>query len=155
MEKTLVIVKPDAVGRTLIGRIITRFEEKGLQLVAAKLIRLDKNTLKRQYAHLAQEPFFEEILAFMSKYPALVTVWSGLDAVSTARKICGITKAREAESGTIRGDWAMSIMCNLVHASDSVANAKKEISYYFNKDEMLQYEQFISPLLYSLRESEG
>jgi nucleoside-diphosphate kinase len=152
MEQTFALIKPDAFQRNLVGRIISRFEEKGLQLVAAKLIHLNDDIISKQYQHLADKPFFPEIRDFMTKSPVLATVWRGADCVETVRRLCGITKAREANPGTIRGDWAMSVMCNLVHASDSRENADFEISLYFSKEEILDYERNMTPFLYSIRE---
>lgn len=153
MEQTFVLIKPDAFQRALVGRIMSRFEEKGLQLVAAKLILLSDKSVSKQYQHLADKPFFDEIRNFMQKGPVLATVWAGVDCVETVRRICGITKAREADPGTIRGDWAMSVMCNLVHASDSKTNADKEISMYFDRESILSYKQSTTPFLYSNREN--
>ncbi len=153
MERTLMLIKPDAFNRALVGRIISRLEEKGLQLVGAKLIWLDDNILNKHYAHLSNQPFFEEIKNFMKAGPVLAMVCESLDCVQTVRRMCGITKAREAAAGTIRGDWAMSVMCNLVHASDSTENAKKEISMFFNEDELLHYERVDMPFLYSRHEN--
>lgn len=152
MEQTLVIIKPDAFHRGFVGRIILRLEEKGLQMIGAKLIWLDDEILDRQYQHLLEKDFFEEIREFMKAGPVLVTSWAGIDCVQTVRLLCGITKAREAEPGTIRGDWAMSVMCNLVHASDSVENAKKEISLFFGQKELLHYQRIDMPVLYSRHE---
>jgi nucleoside-diphosphate kinase len=152
MERTLVLLKPDAFHRAVIGKIISRLEDKGLQLVGAKLIIADDSLLDTQYDHLASQPFFEEIKTFMKSGPILVTCWEGVDCVKTVRLICGITNAREATRGTIRGDWAMSVMCNLVHCSDSRDNAQKEVQMYFRDEELLSYERPDISYLYSERE---
>lgn len=153
MESSLILIKPDAFYRALVGRSISRFEEKGLQLIGAKLIWLNDEILNKHYAHISKQPFFEEIKQFMTAGPVLATVWSGVDCVQTVRRLCGITKAREADPGTIRGDWAMSVMCNLVHASDSLENAEKEISLFFQENELLKYERIDLPFLYSKHEN--
>ena len=152
MEKTLVIVKPDALHRNLLGQIISRFETKGLRLVGIKMNLMDSSMLEEHYRHLADEPFFAEIIAFMSSSPVVVTCWEGADSVATVRKLCGITKAREAEPGTIRGDWAMSIQMNLIHASDGVDAAKLEIARFFEQDELFSYTLHALPYLYTSRE---
>jgi len=120
VEKTLVLIKPDAVQRGLIGRIMTRFEEKGLKLTGIKLMTLSNELLREHYSHLADKPFFPGTVKFMQATPVVAICLEGIDAVDTVRRLCGITKAREAQPGTIRGDWAMSIQANLVHASDSL-----------------------------------
>lgn len=141
MEKTLVIIKPDAVQRGLIGEVTSRFEKKGLKLVGMKMIYLDDLTLKEHYSHIADKPFFPGIVKFMKSSPAIVQVWSGLDVVNTVRILCGITKAREADAGSIRGDLAMSIQCNVIHASDSIDTAKAEVARFFGEKEMFEYDK--------------
>lgn len=153
MESSLILIKPDAFHRSLVGKSISRLEEKGLHLIGAKLIWLDDDILNTHYEHIANQPFFGEIKEFMTAGPVLATVWYGVDCIQTVRLLCGITKAREAEPGTIRGDWAMSVMCNLVHASDSKENAEKEISTFFKKHELLHYERVDMPFLYSKHEN--
>lgn len=152
MQRTLVLIKPDAFHRSMVGRIISRFEEKGLKLIGAKLLCAEDNILDEQYSHLATKDFFSEIKEFMKASPILATCWEGVDCVDTVRRLCGTTKAREADPGTIRGDWAMSIMCNLVHSSESLEYAERELNYYFNEDELLQYVRNDQLFLYSKRE---
>lgn len=149
MERTLVLIKPDAIQRGLIGRITSRFEEKGLKLIGIKFMRLEDQTLNEHYGHLADKPFFPGIRAFMQTTPVIAMCWEGLDCVETARRLCGITKSREAAPGTIRGDLAMSVQANLVHASDSVAAAKAEIKRFFHASELLEYETAATFLVYS------
>ena len=153
MERTFVMIKPDAFHRGFVGRIIAKFEQKGLKLVAAKMLMLNDEILEKMYAHLKDKPFFGEIKKFMKSGPVLATVWEGIDAVETVRKLLGKTKAREAEPGTLRGDWAMSVMCNLAHASDSQENAKKEISLFFSEEEILSYERAFDKYLYAKHEA--
>lgn len=140
-EKTLVLVKPDAIQRGLLGEIVTRFEKKGLKLVGVKMIALDEALLREHYAHLADKPFFPGLAKFMQSTPVVAMCWEGLEVVEAVRKITGITKAREAESGSIRGDLAMSVSCNVVHASDSATNAEKEVKRFFKDDEIFDYDK--------------
>jgi nucleoside-diphosphate kinase len=156
LERTLVIIKPDALQRTLVGEIVSRLERKGLRLVGFKMIRLSEEILFEHYSHLSKFDFFGEIKNFMSSRPVLVSCWEGVDCVETVRRICGTTKAREANPGTIRGDLAMSVQANLVHASDSRSSADAEIMRFFDENELFSYEDVLQPFLYSEREiSEG
>jgi len=138
-EKTLVLVKPDAIQRGLIGEIVSRFERKGLKLVGIKMMGLDDAILKEHYAHLADKPFFAGLSNFMKSSPVIAMCWEGLEVVSAVRLLCGITKARAAEAGSIRGDFAMSVSCNVVHASDAVDNAKNEVVRFFKEEELQDY----------------
>jgi len=140
-EKTLVLIKPDAIQRGLIGEIVSRFERKGLKLVGCKMMALDEALLRQHYAHLADKPFFGGLAQFMQSSPVIAMCWEGLEVVNAVRLLCGITKARDAEAGSIRGDLAMSVACNVVHASDSVENAEKEVARFFKKDDMFDYEK--------------
>lgn len=140
-EKTLVLIKPDAIQRGLVGEITTRFEKKGLKLVGAKMIALDEAVLREHYSHIADKPFFPGLQSFMQSTPVLAMCWEGLEVVDAVRRITGITKAREAEAGSIRGDLAMSVSCNVIHASDSVENAEKEVKRFFNPDEIYSYDK--------------
>ena len=148
MERTVVLVKPDGVQRGLIGEVIRRFEKKGLQLVAAKMIVLNDNLLDQWYAHHKDKPFFASLKSYMKSYPVVAMVWEGKDAVSTIRKMIGITLARAAEPGTIRGDFAMSQQYNLVHASESVEMAKKELGLMFEPSEIFPWKKSDSPHTY-------
>ncbi|MBU1019001.1 MAG: nucleoside-diphosphate kinase [Patescibacteria group bacterium] len=141
MERTIVLVKPDAIQRGLIGEITTRFEKKGLKLIGLKMMELDDVLLREHYAHLADKPFFESLSNFMRSTPVVAMCWEGVECVNAVRLICGITKAREAEAGSIRGDLAMSVSCNVVHASDSVENAEAEVMRFFNEDELHGYDK--------------
>jgi nucleoside-diphosphate kinase len=149
MERTLILIKPDAIQRGLIGKIITRFEEKGLKLVGVKFLRLSDALLNEHYSHLADKPFFGGIRRFMQLTPVIAICLEGLDCVETVRSLCGITKSREAAPGTIRGDWAMSIQANLVHASDSVETAEKEVARFFAPGELLEYSSSLTSTIYS------
>ncbi|MEW6207154.1 MAG: nucleoside-diphosphate kinase [Acidobacteriota bacterium] len=149
LERTLVLIKPDAIERGLAGRILARFEEKGLKIVGIKFMRLSDELLNEHYSHLADKPFFAGIRRFMQSTPVIAVCLEGLDAVETVRGLCGITKSRAAAPGTIRGDWAMSIQANLVHASDSIETALVEVPRFFAQSELFAYDSLSTPLLYS------
>lgn len=154
MEKTLVLIKPDAFQRSLVGQIITRLEQKGLKLIGAKMIIMSSDMLDKHYLHLIKLNFFSEIKDFMSSGPILATCWEGVDAVATMRRVCGVTKAREANLGTIRGDFAMSIQCNLIHASEDLDAAKRELIMFFSNDEIFKYELNNVSVIYSISEKQ-
>jgi len=138
-EKTLVIIKPDALQRGLLGDIINRFEKKGLKLVGLKMMRLDEAILREHYSHHVEKDFFPGLSKFMQSSPVAIICLEGLEVVDAVRLITGITKSREAEAGSIRGDYAMSVSCNVIHASDSVENAIDEVQRFFNQDEIFEY----------------
>ncbi len=138
-ERTLVILKPDAVHRGLMGEIIGRMERKGLKIVGMKMIQLEDAVLEAHYAHIKDKPFFGSIKSFMKSAPVVVIALSGINAVSATRLIVGPTKSYEATAGTIRGDLALSSQSNMVHASDSVENGVIEVSRFFNEDEIFSY----------------
>jgi len=152
MERTLVLIKPDAVQRDLIGEIITKFERKGLKLVGIKMMALSDELLDEHYSHLKGRDFFAEIKTFMHSTPVIACCLEGVDCVDTVRLLCGITKAREAAPGTIRGELAMSVQANLVHASDSLETAGVEIPRFFKPEELFAYEDALNPFIYSSRE---
>ena len=152
MERTLVLIKPDALQRDLAGEIIKIFERKGLKLVGIKMMALTDALLDEHYSHLTGRDFFAEIKTFMRSTPIIACCWDGVDCVNTARLLCGITKAREATPGTIRGDYAMSVQANLVHASDSLETASVEIERFFKPEELFDYEDALNPFVYSSRE---
>ncbi|MCH8216729.1 MAG: nucleoside-diphosphate kinase [Planctomycetes bacterium] len=149
MERTLVLVKPDAIQRGLIGTIMSRFERKGLKLIALKFMKLDDALINKHYAHLVDKPFFPFIKAFMTSAPLIASVWEGLDCIEMVRRIAGITNARQAETGTIRGDFGVSVQKNLIHASDGPQAAKEEIARFFQPDELHAYDLFMTAVLYS------
>ena len=140
-EKSLVIVKPDGVQRGLIGEVIKRFESRGLRMVGLKMMSLSEAILREHYAHHVEKPFFKDLANFMQSSPVVVLCVEGLNVVNAVRLTCGITKSSEAEPGSIRGDYAMSTACNVVHASDSVENAEKEIKRFFNEEELYEYDK--------------
>src|SRR5215208_4929965 len=149
MERTLILIKPDAIQRGLIGRILTRFEEKGLKLTGMKFLKLTDELLEEHYSHLADKPFFGGIKRFMQLTPVVAICLEGFDCVNTVRALCGITKSREAAPGTIRGDWAMSVQANLVHASDSIETAQKEVARFFGDSELFEYVTVRTQTIYS------
>lgn len=155
LEKSLVLIKPDAVQRTLIGEIISRFEKKGFKLVALKMIQMDDAILKKWYYQYADAPFFPMIASYMKWTPIVAMIWEGPNAVELIRRIIGTRKGYEAEAGSIRGDWGMSGGNNLVHASDSLENAKREIGIVFEKNEIHEYQTLTDQLIYSEEERSG
>ncbi|MCG2694054.1 nucleoside-diphosphate kinase [Candidatus Parcubacteria bacterium] len=139
MERTLVIIKPDALQRNLMGEIFGRFERKGLKIVGLKMTRLEDVMLDEHYAHHKDKPFFDGLKKFMKSAPVVVLVLEGLEAISAVRLIVGPTKGRAADAGSIRGDLGMSGQANLVHASDSLENAEAEVKRFFKDEELLEY----------------
>lgn len=147
MEKTLVILKPGCISRGLIGEIISRFEKKGLRLAGMKMIQLTDAILNEHYAHLAEKPFFGRIKKGMMVTPVIVCCWEGIDVIQIVHHMAGKTNGREAIPGTIRGDYSVSVQENIVHTSDSVETAEKEIKRFFADSELYDYQL---PYLHSL-----
>lgn len=139
MEQTLVILKPSAIQRNLVGPVIERFQRKGLVITGLKMMQLDEAILREHYAHLVERPFFPLILASMMATPVIVMSLKGKDAVKVVRLMTGATNGREALPGTIRGDFSVSGQENIVHASDSVENAEIELKRFFRPGEILDY----------------
>lgn len=139
MEQTLVILKPSAVERRLIGQIISRIENRGLFITGMKMMQLDEKILREHYAHLVDRPFFPSIVESMTASPVIVMCLKGVDVVSVFREMTGVTNGRKAAPGTLRGDFCMSGQANIVHASDSVENAKIEIERFFRPEEIFDY----------------
>ncbi|MEC8444162.1 MAG: nucleoside-diphosphate kinase [Pseudomonadota bacterium] len=136
VERTLSIVKPDAVGKNVIGEILSRFEKAGLQIVAAKMVQLDDEKAGGFYAEHKERPFFGDLVSFMTSGPVVVQVLEGENAIAKNRELMGATNPKEADAGTIRADFAESIDANAVHGSDSAASAEREIAYFFGADEI-------------------
>lgn len=149
MEQTLVILKPSAVERCLTGEIISRIQNKGLIIVGLKMMQLDETILREHYAHLVDRPFFPSIVESMTAAPAIIMCLKGVDAVSVFRQMTGITNGRNAAPGTLRGDLCMSGQANIIHASDSVENAKIEINRFFKPSEIFDYTPAYASFLYS------
>ncbi|MEW6142950.1 MAG: nucleoside-diphosphate kinase [Chloroflexota bacterium] len=139
MEKTLVLVKPDGVQRGLIGDVVSRLERRGLKVVAMKMLQMDMGLAKRHYAVHEGKPFFEELVDYITSGPIVAMVISGEQAVTVVRQTMGATDPVKASGGTIRGDLALTIRYNIVHGSDSVENAAKEIDLFFTPGEMCDY----------------
>jgi len=140
VERTLVIIKPDAVQRQLAGRIISRFEEKGLQIAAVKFMRISQELAREHYAVHKGKDFFEPLIKYITSGPVLVMVLQANGVIAMARKLMGATFGNQAESGTIRGDFGGSQGFNLIHGSDSTESAETEIKHFFNNDELVDYE---------------
>lgn len=149
MEQTLVILKPSAIERCLVGEIISRIQKRGLIITGMKMMQLDENILREHYAHLVDKPFFPSIVASMTASPVICMVLKGVDAVSVFRKMTGVTNGRKAEPGTLRGDYCMSGSENVVHASDSVENAVIEINRFFKPEEVMDYTPATMKYLYA------
>lgn len=147
LEKTLVILKPSAVQRGLIGEILHRFERKGLRLAGIKMMQLDDKILNEHYAHLAGKPFFQRIKDSMMASPVIACCYEGVDAVQVVRSMTGATNGRLAVPGTIRGDYSVSAQENIVHTSDSPENAKEELARFFSPEEIFDYRQNTLPYL--------
>ncbi|MBN2446613.1 MAG: nucleoside-diphosphate kinase [Phycisphaerae bacterium] len=141
MERTLIIFKPDAVNRMLMGQILARFEAKGLRLAAMKLQQSPRTQVEKHYAVHHGKPFYESLVNFMTSGPVVLAVLEGPGAIGVVRKLLGATNGREAEPGTIRGDFGLDQQYNLVHASDGPDTARTEIELFFKPEEIVSYER--------------
>lgn len=153
MERTLVLLKPDALQRGLVGEIIHRFERKGLKVVGLKMLSASDALIEEHYIHHKDKPFFAGLRAFMQSSPLIAMALEGVEAISTVRKMAGITKSREAEFGTVRGDFGMSVQANLVHVSEDSAAATEELKRFFSDDELFDYQRPFDANIYSEDES--
>lgn len=145
MERTLILLKPDCVQRRLIGRVLSRFEDKGLNLVAMKLIHISPDLAKRHYAEHVSKPFYPALEKFITGGPVVAAIVEGLEAIRVVREMLGATSGLKAAAGTIRGDFSSSRQMNLVHASDGPDAAKREIELYFQPSEIVPYEPTLTP----------
>jgi nucleoside-diphosphate kinase len=143
MEQTLVLIKPDGIQRGLAGTIIDRLEQRGLKIVGMKLIHMDETMAKRHYGIHEDKPFFNDLVSYITSSPIVAMVLEGPGAVDVVRKTMGETNSGNAAPGTIRGDFALTIGRNLVHGSDSLENAGKEINLFFKKEEIISYDKDI------------
>lgn len=144
MEKTFLMVKPDGVQRGLIGDIVAKFEKKGFKLAGAKLMMIDKELAGEHYQEHKEKPFFGELVDFITSGPVFAMVWEGSNVVSIARNMMGKTNPAEAVPGTIRGDYGLSVGMNIIHGSDSLESAEREINLFFNKEELITYSKDIN-----------
>lgn len=138
-ERTLIIIKPDALQRNLVADIISRFEKKGLKLIGLKMMSIEDALVKKHYAHHVEKPFFEDLKNFMQSTPVIVMVWEGIEVIKISRQLIGATSGREADIGTIRGDLSNSLSRNIVHGSDSLENAKDEVKRFFDEKELFDW----------------
>jgi nucleoside-diphosphate kinase len=150
-ERTLIIIKPDAIQRHLAGQIISRLERKGLKLIAVKFMQIPEKLVRQHYAAHKDKPFFAPAVKFMSSAPSLLMIWEAEGCVDMVRKMIGSTFGYEAQPGTIRGDFGCSQRYNLIHGSDSPESALDEIKLFFDPDEVVDYELSDAPWLYSKR----
>ena len=141
MERTLILAKPDAVQRGLVGEIISRFEQRGLKLVGMKLVQMEEELAGRHYAVHQGKPFYEGLIEFITSAPVVAMAWEGAGAIDAARSTMGVTDPVKAGPGTIRGDYGIEIGRNLVHGSDSAENAAKEVALFFEESELLDWER--------------
>ena len=138
-ERTLVLCKPDAVQRGLVGRIVARFEAKGLKIVGMKMVAVDEPLARRHYQEHVEKPFFSDLVSFITSSPVVAMAIEGKNAVEVVRALMGSTNPQQAAAGTIRGDYGLSLTMNLVHGSDSLASAKRELSLFFSSEEIQSY----------------
>lgn len=141
IERTFVMIKPDAVGRRLIGGVIGRYEAKGLKLVALKMQIVSQELARKHYAEHENKPFYPALVDFITSGPTIQMVWEGEEAIAVVRKVNGATNSREADIGTIRGDYGLTVQKNIVHASDGPETAEREIGLYFDSSELWDYSQ--------------
>jgi nucleoside-diphosphate kinase len=145
LQKTLVLLKPDAVQRGLVGELVSRLERKGLKLVGMKLVRMDDALARQHYAEHVDKPFFKGLAEFITSGPLVAMAIEGEDAIGMVRSLVGETNPASAAPGTIRGDYAVSIGLNLVHGSDSPESAKRELALFFEENEILEYDRATDP----------
>lgn len=141
MERTFLMVKPDGVQRNLIGDIVSRFEQKGFQLVGGKLMQISQELAEQHYGEHKERPFFGELVDFITSGPVFAMVWEGENVISTARLMMGATNPKESAPGTIRGDYAVTVGKNIIHGSDSPESAVREINLFFREEELVAYDK--------------
>ncbi len=147
-ERTFVMVKPDGVERGVIGEVISRLERKGLKIVAMKMLKIQGSLAKEHYAEHREKPFFDALVSYITSGPVVAMVVEGKNAIKVVRTLVGATNPIEADPGTIRGDLGMDLGRNIIHASDSEKSAQREISLFFNPDEILSYERAVDKWIY-------
>ena len=147
-ERTFTLLKPDAVQRGLVGEVLRRFERRGLKLVAMKLMRVPRELAESYYAEHKGKPFYDPLVRYVTSSPVVAIVLEGEGAVAVVRKMMGKTNSAEAEPGTVRGDFGLIIGRNIIHGSDSLASAKREIALFFTPQELLEYTRIDEAWLY-------
>jgi nucleoside-diphosphate kinase len=152
MERTLVLLKPDCLQRRLMGRMISRFEDKGLNLIALKMMQITRELAKRHYAEHVEKPFYPGLEAFITSGPVVAIVVEGIESIRVVREMLGATSGLKAAPGTIRGDFSSSRQMNLVHASDGPDAAVREVGLYFSADEICSYQPTVTPWLRAVDE---
>jgi nucleoside-diphosphate kinase len=150
MERTLIILKPDSVQRALIGQIIARFENKGLQIVGMKLMKIPVSLAEMHYSPHKGKPFYDGLVKFMTSSPVVVIALAGKDVITISRKMMGATFGSKADPGTIRGDYGVSNSFNLIHGSDSAENAQRELGFFFKTEELLEWTPSIGTWIYDM-----
>jgi len=140
IERTLILIKPDAMQRGLVGEITARLENKGFKIIGMKMLKMSKELSKEHYSHLVDKPFYPDLEKFVTEHPMIAMVIEGKDAVDVVRLIVGPTNASKAPGGTIRGDFSNSTSRNVIHASDSKETAEKEVKRFFKDEELFEYE---------------
>jgi nucleoside-diphosphate kinase len=145
VEKTFIAIKPDGVQRGLVGEVIRRFESKGYTLIAMKMMKVDRKLAEQHYEVHQEKPFFKGLVEFITSSPIVAMVWQGNDVVSASRKIIGATNPVSAEPGTIRGDFGSDVGRNLIHGSDAVETAKREIALWFSEEELCDWQPTLMP----------
>ncbi len=148
MERTLVLIKPDALQRGLAGEIISRLERRGLKIAALRLMRVDEALARRHYAEHEGKPFLESLVRFITSSPLIATVFEGPNAVEVVRRLMGATDPQQAEPGTIRGDFGLYVQPNLIHGSDSLESAQREIALFFKEEDIVTWERSVDPWVF-------
>jgi nucleoside-diphosphate kinase len=148
LERTFIAIKPDGVQRALVGQIISRFEAKGFTLVGLKLMKVSKELAEEHYGEHKEKPFFPGLVEFITSGPLVAMVWEGNGVVAAARKMIGATKPLESDPGTIRGDFGVDMGRNIIHGSDAVDTAEREIKLWFKEEELVGWTPTVTPWLY-------
>jgi nucleoside-diphosphate kinase len=148
-ERTLIFLKPDCIQRGLCGSVLSRFEKRGLKIVAVKMLKISPELSKKHYSHLTSKPFYPDLEKFVTSHPVIAMIIEGKEAVEVVRNMLGATNARRAPSGTIRGDFSMSTSRNIIHASESKEIAEKEIANFFKKEEIFEYKMLNEHYFYA------
>lgn len=148
MERTYVMIKPDGVQRNLTGKIIAKFEKRGLKLAAMKLMQISQETAAEHYAEHVGKPFYNGLLSYITSGPVVAMVWEGKDAVKVARQTIGATNPQNADPGSIRGMYAIDLGRNVIHGADSVESAQREIALYFAEQDLVSYQKPVDTWLY-------